>query len=145
MSIELVLSIHRATHRIALLLGQGRRLGRRRSGLGVNQAEAHVLAFLRESGSASTAAIHGAFGHRRSTLTSILDRLEERKLVEREVRREDRRSFNVKLTNKGRRLAERVHARLAEIEQELLVGLTQKERESARAFLKAVGTPRVNK
>ena len=43
-----------------------------------------------------------AFGHKRSTLTSILDRLEERRLIARTSDERDRRTFVVSLTKSGR-------------------------------------------
>jgi len=50
-------------------------------------------------------ALHEALAHKRSTLTSILDRLVERGLVTRETGTEDRRTFVVALTRKGKRVA----------------------------------------
>ena len=46
-----------------------------------------------------------ALAHKRSTLTSILDRLVERGLVTRETGPKDRRTFVVGLTPKGKRVA----------------------------------------
>jgi DNA-binding MarR family transcriptional regulator len=106
--LRLVPPVHRATHRIGLLL--------QASGLGVDQGEAHVLAQLAEAGPCSIAALNEAFAHRRSTLTSILDRLESRGLLRREAHPGDRRSFLVRPTTRGRALARRVHAALAKLE-----------------------------
>ena len=87
--------------------------------LGVNQAEAHVLSHLADRGEATVADIHQAFGHKRSTLTSILDRLESRELITREVSTEDRRSFVVALTRQGRSLAAKVSAHLEALETDV--------------------------
>jgi DNA-binding MarR family transcriptional regulator len=106
--LSLVPPVHRATHRIGLLI-QGARLG-------LSQGEAHLLAELHEAGPRSVGDLHRAFAHRKSTLTGILDRMEERGLVKRRVREDDRRSFSVELTSKGRTAAERAHRRLAELE-----------------------------
>jgi DNA-binding MarR family transcriptional regulator len=107
--LALIPPVHRATHRIGLFL-QSRR------GLGVSQGEAHLLAQLAEAGPCTVGQLHEAFAHRRSTLTSILDRLEERGLVRREVRPDDRRSFLVTLTPTGSLRARRVRAALAALE-----------------------------
>lgn len=109
-ALTLVPPVHRATHRIGLYI-QGRR-----PALDATQGEAHVLAHLHGSGPCAIADLHQAFAHRRSTLTSILDRLAARGLLLRKVRPEDRRSFRVSLTPRGRSLAARVHGALARLE-----------------------------
>lgn len=109
--LRLVPPVHRATHRIGLLI--------QATGLGVSQGEAHVLAHLAEGGPCTIAALHEAFAHRRSTLTSILDRLESRRLLRREMHAQDRRSFLVRPTARGRALAGRVHEALQKVEAEV--------------------------
>jgi DNA-binding MarR family transcriptional regulator len=109
MRLSLVPPVHRATHRIGLLIQAAR--------LDLSQGEAHLLAELHESGQCTVGELHRAFAHRKSTLTGILDRMEERGLVKRRLREEDRRSFSVELTSKGRTAAERAHRRLAELEE----------------------------
>jgi DNA-binding MarR family transcriptional regulator len=109
--LTLVPPVHRATHRIGLFLQATR------PALGLSQGEAHLLAELHGAGSSSVGALHRAFAHRRSTLTGILDRLEERGLVRRRLRPEDRRSFAVELTARGRVLAARTARRLAALER----------------------------
>jgi len=112
MTLRFVPAIHRATHAIALLLEQA-------PDVSVTQAEAHVLSHLADRGQATVADIHQAFGHKRSTLTSILDRLEARELITREVNADDRRSFVVALTRQGRTLAAKVAAHLERLESDV--------------------------
>ena len=112
MTLRLVPALHRATHAVAMLVDRAPELG-------VNQAEAHVLSHLADRGQATVADIHQEFGHKRSTLTSILDRLESRELVTREVSTEDRRSFVVALTRQGRSLAAKVSAHLEALETDV--------------------------
>jgi len=118
-SLRLVPPVHRATHRIGLLL--------QASELGVTQGEAHLLAHLAERGSCTIAALHEAFAHRRSTLTSILDRLESRRLLRREPHPDDRRSFLVRPTATGRALAARVHDTLQGLEAAVVRGVSASE------------------
>jgi DNA-binding MarR family transcriptional regulator len=99
--------IERAAHLIGVHID--------RAGLGVTQAEAHVLARL-SVGPATVGELHRAFGHKRSTLTSVLDRLEERGYVTRTVNPADRRSLIVKPTSSGTRAAKRVTRVLDELE-----------------------------
>jgi DNA-binding MarR family transcriptional regulator len=110
-SLSLVPPLHRATHGVGLFI--------RSLQLGVSQAEGQILAQLAAEGPSTVAALHAAFGHRRSTLTSILDRLAEAGLVERGVVEEDRRSFLISLTPPGASLAAKVHAAMAGLEAEV--------------------------
>ena len=110
MSLRLVHPVHRATHRIGLYLDDLREPG-------LTQGEAHILALLAQSGPAKIADLHRGLAHKRSTLTSILDRLAGRRLITRKVGETDRRTFLVKLTTKGRKLAARVNRHLSDLER----------------------------
>jgi DNA-binding MarR family transcriptional regulator len=79
--------------------------------------------------------VHRAFGRRRSTLTSILDRLEERHLIARTSDARDRRTFVVSLTRTGRTAARRVVQHLAALERRALQGVPPAD---ARAFLRVL-------
>ena len=110
MSLRLVHPVHRATHRIGLYLDDLRERG-------LTQGEAHILALLAHSGPANVADLHRGLAHKRSTLTSILDRLAKRGLITREVGETDRRTFVVKPTAKGRKLAQRIKRHLFVLER----------------------------
>ena len=110
MSLRLVPSIHRATHRIGLYLAHLRDDG-------LSQGEAHILALLATCAPATIAELHRGLAHKRSTLTSILDRLTERGFVTREVGAEDRRTFIITPTPRGLQAAKRVHRHLTQLEQ----------------------------
>jgi hypothetical protein len=77
MSLRLVPAIHRATHRIGLFLADLRDDS-------LSQGESHILALLATSGPATIAELHRGLAHKRSTLTSILDRLSDRGYVTRD-------------------------------------------------------------
>lgn len=111
--LRLIPHIHRATHRIGLWLES-------RSRAGITQAESHILAHMAAAGPSTVAELHAALAHRRSTLTSVLDRLEERRFVRRTVAPEDRRSVLVELTASGETNASRTHAVLAALEEAAL-------------------------
>ncbi len=110
MSLRLVHPVHRATHRIGLYLDDLRERG-------LTQGEAHILALLAHSNRANVAELHRGLAHKRSTLTSILDRLARRGLITRAVGETDRRTFVVRLTAKGRKLALRVQRHLSALER----------------------------
>src|SRR6185295_612668 len=100
MPLRLVPPIHRATHRIGLYLA-----GLKDEAL--SQGEAHILALLATSGPATIADLHRGLAHKRSTLTSILDRLAARGFVTRAVGAADRRTFVIAPTAKGASIARR--------------------------------------
>ncbi len=130
--LALVPGIHRATHRIGLWLEAAQ------PRLEVSQGEAHLLAHLAEAGTCSVAQLHRAFAHKRSSLTSYLDRLERRAYVLRTAHPEDRRSFLVALTPAGSAAASRVHRRLAALELATLRQLSDRDVLAVRAALQAL-------
>jgi len=84
---------------------------------GLTQGEAHILALLAHSTPAKISDLHRGLAHKRSTLTSILDRLANRGLITREVGKTDRRTFLIMPTAKGRKLAQRVSRHLSDLER----------------------------
>jgi DNA-binding MarR family transcriptional regulator len=131
MPLRLIPEIHRATHRIGLYL-------ERMSELGVTQAEAHILAQLVSHGDSTVAELHRALAHKRSTLTSILDRLVARGLAVREVSEQDRRTFVVRLTRRGKSVAAEVYARLQRLEARVLAETPPRTIERLLAVLEEV-------
>ncbi len=130
--LRLILEVHRATHRIGLFLEGAE------PPLEVSQGEAHLLAWLLEAGDSPMSALHGAFAHKRSTLTSYVDRLEAKRLVKRELRAEDRRSFQVSLTAAGRSVAGRVHRHLGALEAAVLGEVSERDVEGFTKVLAAL-------
>lgn len=126
--LRLIPEVHRATHRIGIFLDS----------LGITQGEGHILSHLAVSSDTSIAELHRALAHRRSTLTSILDRLAERRFITRESDPKDRRSFIVRLSAKGKTIAARVHRELARIEEGGLKGVTGREFQSVVKILQAL-------
>ena len=128
MPLRLVPPIHRATHRIGLFLAD------LRDG-GLSQGEAHILALLATSAPSTIAELHRGLAHKRSTLTSILDRLAERGFITRHVGAEDRRTFVITPTAKGRQIARRVHRHLADLEEAVSRRVRPDE---VKAFMKVI-------
>ena len=128
MALLLMPQIHRTPHQIGLYI--------ERSGLGLNQGEAHILAHLARAGDSSVGELHKAFAHKRSTLTSFLDRLAERRLIRRQVRTEDRRSFVVSLTPTGKVVGRTIHRHLEKLEKAALRGAKPGK---TKAFTEVIG------
>jgi len=120
--------IHRATHRIGLYLADLREDG-------LSQGEAHILALLATAGASTVGDLHRGLAHKRSTLTSILDRLAERGFVTRAVGTADRRTFVITPTAKGRAVARRVHRHLTDLERAAAARVSS---DDLRGFMKVL-------
>ena len=94
--------IHKSTRQIAGYFE------RELEGTGIAGQEGHLLSYLRSYAPCPVGELVTVFGLRGSTVTSVLDRLEERGFIARRDNPEDRRSFLLDLTAEGRRLADSV-------------------------------------
>lgn len=88
--------------------------------LEVTPAESLVLTALKQRGPTAVGELLDLLGFRPSTLTTVVDRLTDRRLVVRQVRPDDRRSFLVLLTERGQEEARRAEAALALAQQRVL-------------------------
>lgn len=124
----IIARVQQTSHRI------GRHLDSVLVASGVDQAEAHVLAAL-AGGPMSVAALVEAVAVKRSTLTNILDRLERRGLVRREINPRDRRSFVVRPTRGGERAARKIAAAFSAVDAKLARTTTAEERQGFEAVI----------
>src|SRR5262249_49727102 len=74
--------------------------------------------------------LHHSFGHKRSTLTSLLDRLESRSWIRRTVHPSSRRLVQVELTDTGQPLAERVVTSVRGLEEHLVARMGYQDAET---------------
>jgi DNA-binding MarR family transcriptional regulator len=118
---QMIASLERVTHLI------GAHVERAARDVGITQAEAHVLAHLARNGAVSIATLHREFGTKRSTLTNVLDRLEQRGLVRRELNASDRRSVTIHLTRKGAGQARKVAVVVDALEEAIRAGVSQRD------------------
>jgi DNA-binding MarR family transcriptional regulator len=88
--------------------------------LSLNPAEINALANLGDGGTVNVRQLSDRTGTRASTLTGVLDRLENRGYLTRELDPADRRSFRLPLTEAGQAVAGRVLAAVADLEREAL-------------------------
>jgi DNA-binding MarR family transcriptional regulator len=133
MQFQFLSPIHKASRQITIYLE------RATAELEVSPVEGHLLSYLKTYSPCPVSEIERVFGHKPSTLTSILDRLEERKLITREINANDRRSFTIELTSEGRKLAGKLQTTLEAFEQRLQDRVTAKEIAGFRAVMDAIG------
>lgn len=131
---QIIASVERAAHLV------GAHLEGTTSALGVTQGESHVLAQLANRGPTAITTLHHEFGHKRSTLTNIIDRLEQRGLVRREPNASDRRSFVVHLTGPGRRTARRITEVLDQLERDVAELIGKRDLTGLDAVARALET-----
>ena len=110
----MVLALQRATHHTLHALSTAL------ADLNLSAAETNALANLGVGGTLSVRQLSELTGTRASTLTGLLDRLENRGYLVREVDPSDRRSFRLPLTDLGREAAARALAAIADLEREAL-------------------------
>jgi MarR family transcriptional regulator, organic hydroperoxide resistance regulator len=112
-----VLALHRTTHCTLHALGSAL------ADLNLGAAEINALANLADRGALSVRELSAETGTRATTLTGVLDRLESRGYLTRELDATDRRSFRLPLTQAGQAVAAQVRAAVADIERDALAGL----------------------
>lgn len=131
MALTYLSPLHRATRQIGLWFEE--RL------TDMAGTEGHLLTYLVPYGPCPVSELVRVFGSKHSTMTSLLDRLEKRGLVERKDNPEDRRSFLIALTPKGRKAASRVNALVEEIESEIGKRVTQRDLAGFQKVMEAIG------
>jgi DNA-binding MarR family transcriptional regulator len=113
-----VLALHRTTHYTLHALSTAL------AELNLTAAEINALANLADRGALNVRELAAETGTRATTLTGVLDRLESRGFLTRELDAADRRSFRLPLTEAGRAVAERVRAAVADLEGGALARLS---------------------
>jgi len=106
--------------------------------LSINAAEINALANLGDGGTVNVRQLSDRTGTRASTLTGVLDRLENRGYLTRELDPADRRSFRLPLTEAGQAVADRVLAAVADLEREALGRLSATQLAGYHAVITAL-------
>lgn len=115
------------------------RMDVRMSRFGMTPAQTHVLRFLLQNGGQMPQrALLENLKVKPSTVNGILDRMEEKGLVERSVSGTDARQRLVALTPAGREREEQAKQSFLEAEALIAKGLTEEETETLRSLLERV-------
>jgi DNA-binding MarR family transcriptional regulator len=129
----LLVQLQRATH-VTLQV-----LGTELAELGLTASEVNVLANLADGRGRTVSELGAAAGVRPTTLTGVLDRLEQKGHITRAARPGDRRAVQIELTDAGAKSAARVHRAFAELEERALAGIAAGSIKQARRVLSALG------
>ena len=134
-------STHRLADRVLWTLGrasqQSQRLVRQHmTQAGVRTQHYHVLASLADDGEAAQATLADRIGFDRSDLVTLLDELEELKLLARRVDPADRRRKIVAITPAGEKQLDSMDQLIYAAEADLLEPLSAAERKTLLALLR---------
>ena len=97
-----------------------------------------VLDYLKDHDGAGQKEIAAACHIEPATLTSLLNRMEEKGMIERRMRNGNRRSLYVFLTEKGKELSDVVEREFDRAEEQALAGFSPEEREECRRMLRRI-------
>ncbi|HET6989061.1 MAG TPA: MarR family transcriptional regulator [Kribbella sp.] len=128
----LVVLLQRATH-VTLQV-----LGTELAELGLTASEVNVLANLADGRARTVSELGVAAGVRPTTLTGVLDRLEQKGHITRTARLGDRRAVEIALTKVGAHSADQVQRAFAAVEERALAGIPPTAVNQARRVLTAL-------
>lgn len=132
MALDFLSPLHKASRQITMYLEAHTRE------LGVSPLEGHILTYLRKYAPAPVGELVRVFGIKQSTLTSLLDRLEQAALLRRELNPDDRRSFLIHITDRGRELTARLNRLLEKLEDDIRDRVRRPEVKGFQAVMSAV-------
>ena len=75
-----------------------------------------------------------------STISGVLDRMQKKGLIDRVINKEDRREVQVRLTDKGRELEEKITVVIDEVNAEVLKSFSEEEVASLKDFLRTIAS-----
>lgn len=112
-----------------------------REGVDLTPVQFAALSEVAERQGLDQATLAGAIAYDRATLGGVVDRLEAKGLLAREVSKSDRRARALTLTPRGEALLDAVRPAVREIQRDMLAGLDEEERASLlRLLQKATDT-----
>jgi DNA-binding MarR family transcriptional regulator len=129
---SVLLALQRATHRTLHSLTTAL------ADLDLTASEINTLANLADGRARNVRELAEDTGTRATTLTGVLDRLERRGYLTRELDPADRRSFRLTLTAPGRAAARKVRAAVTELESGALSGLSARQLAGCHAVVTAL-------
>lgn len=106
------------------------------TGLTIGQPK--ILDYLKEHDGSNQKEIAKACFLEAGSLTTILNKMEEKKLIERRILNGNRRSFHIFLTEEGKQKQKMVDKAFSEIEKKALVDISEEEYEQCMTIYKKI-------
>jgi len=107
-----------------------------REGLDLTPVQFGALTVIDAEPGVDQATLSGAIAYDRATIGGVVDRLEQKELIRREVSRRDRRARILSLTEAGKRVLEAARPIVWELQGDILAGLTPAEQKQFLALAK---------
>lgn len=131
--LKIVSPLHKAMRQMSLHLGDAVRSH------GIEGADGHLLSYVAAYGPSKVAELRRVFGHKPSTLTGLLDRLEGRGWIVRAIDPEDRRGFLIEATAEGAKVGREARRVVEAFEADLLARVRDGDVEAFQRVLDALG------
>lgn len=131
--LQIVSPLHKAMRRMSI------HLGKKVQEQGLEGNDGHLLSFVAAYGPSKIAELRQVFGHKPSTLTSLLDRLERRGFVVRSIDPEDRRGFLIETTAAGARAGRQARKVVEDFEKKVLARIRPRDLAAFQRVLDALG------
>ena len=138
MAVRFLSPVEKAARQIAGYIGQ------ETAGLDMTPTDGHLLSYLASYSPAPMTELHHVLGVKRSTMTSLMDRLEARSWVRRVPSPRDRRALLVELTDEGRIHATHLRQVLEQLEAEIAARVSATDLDGFLAVLTAITTASSN-
>lgn len=129
---RLLSPLHKANRQISLFMDE------RCRPFGFSGGELHMLVYIIRYGPCPVKELVRVFGHRPSTLTSMLDRLEKQGYIARRPNAEDRRSYLVAGTDKSPPEIDAAGCMVMELERRILERVSPEQMEAFHAVMDAI-------
>ena len=130
--LKVVSPLHKAMRQMSLHLGEQVR------SQGLEGAEGHLLAYVAAYGPVRVGELRRVFGHKPSTLTGLLDRLERAGWIVRSVDPRDRRGFLIEATPSGASKGVEARRVVEAFEETLLARVQKRDLEGFGRVLEAL-------
>lgn len=105
---------------------------------GLSMGQPKILDYLKDHNGASQKEIAAACQIEAGSLTSVLNRMEEKGMVQRKMLHGDRRTYHIFLTPFGEEQKKHVEQAFEELEQQALSGFTPEECQKGRELMQAI-------
>jgi DNA-binding MarR family transcriptional regulator len=106
--------------------------------LRVSAPEAHMLSFIGLYGPSSVGELVRVFGYRKPTMTSMLNKLEQRGYLVRQLNPEDRRSLLIRLQPEGEKIAGEARRRVEDLDADIIKRVSASDMAGFQNVLNAV-------